>query len=304
MNNISVPHFYETRTDPEPEAHDQLIVSAASAVEAWPDLQTLGFSAQEKKARLSGVGGSDANIILSGDADRIHCLWQEKRGVRVADDLSSSLPVMLGQWTEAFNRQWFEKMTGRRVSREGEVLTCGIHAWRRCTIDGYVSADEAVWEAKHTSAFTKDEDVLARYMPQLQHNMAVCGSDTALLSVIFGNHRWAVFEVASDWLYQEELLVAESQFWNCVLNDVNPTPTKPPPVPKPIGVREVCLEGSNIWGAAAEDWRRHREASQLFSSATATLKSLVEDDVARAYGHGVEVKRSKSGALSVRELAL
>jgi len=33
------------------------------------------------------------------------------------------------------------------------------------------------------------------------------------------------------------------------------------------------------------------------------IKSLIEDDVARAFGHGIEAKRSKSGAITIRELA-
>ena len=33
------------------------------------------------------------------------------------------------------------------------------------------------------------EEVLARYMPQLQHNMAVKGCELSLMSVIYGNER-------------------------------------------------------------------------------------------------------------------
>lgn len=309
MNSFTVPHFYESRPDLPETVLEELDTKGAdpssdrASVSAWPKLSEIGLSGPQKEARNEGIGGSDANIILSGDTERINRLWEEKRRVRKAEDLSVSLPVMLGCWTEAFNRQWFEKQTGEAVSGVGQVLMCHLHDWRRCTLDGLVVARGAVWEAKHTSAFAKEDDVLARYMPQLQHNMAVAGFDRALLSVIFGNHKWTLFEVAADWLYQEELLVAESQFWNCVVNGMRPTPADPPRAPKPVGVREVCLEGSNVWGSAADDWRRNREASQRFAAATATLKSLVEDDVARAYGNGVEVKRSKAGALSVREFA-
>ena len=49
------------------------------------------------------------------------------------------------------------------------------HDWRSCTLDGLVEPSGAIWEAKHTSAFAKSEEVLERYMPQLQHNMAVTG---------------------------------------------------------------------------------------------------------------------------------
>ena len=33
----------------------------------------------------------------------------------------------------------------------------------------------------------------------------------------------------------------------------------------------------------------------------ASIKTLVEDDVGRAFGHGIEAKRSKSGAITIRE---
>jgi hypothetical protein len=41
----------------------------------------------------------------------------------------------------------------------------------------------------------------------------------------------------------------------------------------------------------------------MHSSACVQIKALVEDDVARAFGHGIEAKRSKSGAITIREFA-
>jgi predicted phage-related endonuclease len=210
---------------------------------------------------------------------------------------------MLGCWTEAFNRQWYEKCTDQVVSRVGEAVVCQQHPWRRCTLDGFVGSVGAVWEAKHTSAFSKPEELLVRYMPQLQHNMAVIRSDRAILSVIFGNHKWEVFEVAADWLYQEDLLIAEARFWDCVRSGEVPVAAPVPPSPKPVGVREICLEGNNSWASAAVDWLENRQAAKVHASAIALIKGLVEDDVARAFGHGIEARRSKSGAISIRELA-
>jgi hypothetical protein len=67
-------------------------------------------------------------------------------------------------------------------------------------------------------------------------------------------------------------------------------------------VREVCLEGNNRWATSAADWLQHRLAARKHAAATASLKELVDDDVARAFGHGLEAKRSKAGALTIREL--
>lgn len=272
--------------------------------DGWPALNALQISDGDRDQRRSFVGGSDANVILSGNPENLHRLWREKRGEGEPEDLSSALPVMLGCWTEAFNRQWFEQLSGERVTRVGETLTCSKHGWLRCTLDGVVERSGAVWEAKHTSAFAKVDEVLDRYMPQLQHNMAVAGAERAVLSVIFGNHKYEMIEVAGDWLYQLELLEAEEEFWDCVQTGREPVPVLPPPPPRPIGTREVCLNGNNAWASAAFDWLEHRAAAKAHASAVTSIKGLVEEDVARAFGHGIEAKRSKSGAITIRELAL
>lgn len=269
----------------------------------WPRLGTLRLSEREQRLRRRGIGGSDANVILCGERNRILELWREKRGEVPAPDLSAKLAVALGAWTESFNRQWFEQVSGHEVSRIGRSAVCPRNAWRRCTLDGYVEASGAVWEAKHTSAFSTSDQVLERYMPQLQHNMAVVGAERAVLSVIFGNHKYEIIEVGADWLYQQELFEAERHFWHCVSTGMEPVAAEPPPVPRPIGVREVCFDGNNAWAAAAADWINHREAARTHAAAAGLLKSLVDEDVGRAFGHGVEAKRSKSGAITVRELA-
>jgi predicted phage-related endonuclease len=269
---------------------------------SWPELGTLGLSAREQAARRHSIGASDANVILSGVPERVLRLWQEKRGEVESEDLSGNLAVMLGCWTEAFNRQWYEQLTGERVTQMGDVRVCDQHEWRTATLDGYIAALGAVFEAKHTSAFAKSEELLARYMPQLQHAMAVAGCERAVLSVIYGNSKWECYEVAADWLYQAELLEAELRFWECVQSGTPPVAAAVPPAPKPIGVREVCLEGNNLWATSAADWLQHRLAAKTHAEASQSLKRLVEDDVARAWGHGIEVKRSKAGALTIREL--
>ena len=117
-------------------------------------------------------------------------------------------------------------------------------------------------------------------MPQLQHNMAVTGYQQATLSVIFGNHKFEIFEIAADWLYQIELSDAEQRFWDCVRSGEEPVAVEPPSAPLPVGTREVCLEGNNAWASAAFDWLEHREAAKIHATACTSIKSLVEDDVA------------------------
>jgi predicted phage-related endonuclease len=268
----------------------------------WPALDRLGLSREAIAERMTGIGGSDANTILSGNAERIWRLWREKRGELEAEDLSGRLPVMLGCWTEAFNRQWYEKQTGEAVTRVGERLSCPVRSWRTATLDGFVAERGAIWEAKHTSPFSRADELLARYMPQLQHNMAVAGCERALLSVLFGNGKWELYEIAADWMFQEDLLEAEMRFRHCVETGEPPAIAIVSHAPRVVGVREVCMTGHNGWAASAADWLEHREAASKHAGATTALKALVEDDVARAFGHGIEARRNKAGAITLREV--
>lgn len=269
----------------------------------WPPLEELRLAPERLKARNRGIGGSDANVILSGDEDRILRLWREKRGEAEPEDPSGKLSVALGCWTEPFNRQWYEKISGKRVVRAGEQLTSAKHRWRKCTLDGVVHETGAVFEAKHTNSFIKPEDVLERYMPQLQHNMAVADVDRAVLSVIFGNSKYEMFEVAADWLYQLDLFKAEQVFWSAVLSGEPPVAIPAPEAPRPIATRELSFEGNNAWAAAAADWLEHNRAARTHASACRTLRELIDEDVKRAFGHGIEAKRSKSGAITIRVLS-
>jgi predicted phage-related endonuclease len=63
--------------------------------------------------RRGFIGGSDARIILGTDEAALVHLWREKRGEAEPVDLSGNLIVQLGVATEALNRQWYERNTGR-----------------------------------------------------------------------------------------------------------------------------------------------------------------------------------------------
>ena len=62
------------------------------------------------------LGGSDARIIMSPDEAALIRLWKEKRGEAEPEDLSENLVVQLGVATEALNRAWYERNSGRAIS--------------------------------------------------------------------------------------------------------------------------------------------------------------------------------------------
>lgn len=274
----------------------------------------LGLSPDQIAKRRHSLGGSDANILMNGDPPAINALWEQKTGRGVSDDLSRVLPVQLGSWTEEFNRYWFELMTGRLVYHEGDARSHAELPWMTCTLDGATtteSGEPAIFEAKHVGGFQKIEDVVQKYMPQLHHNMAVCGVSHAVLSVLIGNTGYEPYEVAADWMYTAQLLDREREFWACVTEDRAPhdLPIIAPPA-LPTTFRTVDMTGNNRWSALAADWLRDREAAKNFTATERAIKGdkkarvagLLEADVGHAHGHGIEAKRNKKGAVTITAL--
>lgn len=255
----------------------------------------MALSDEQKARRRSFIGGSDANTILSGNSDRILRLWREKTGLIEPENLDDNLPVQMGVFTEPFNIQWFERQTGKKVTNNGDQRVSKDYPFMGCTLDGLTDGGEAVYEAKHVSAFSKEEEIVERYLPQLTHNMIVCGVRKAVLSVFFGNHKWEKFDIALDDIYAVSLINAVEKFWKAVQTQETPVVmiVKPPVDP----TRKVDMSTSNIWNFFAEQYKENLPAKKLCDDAATELKKLVEEDMSEAFGSGIHIKRDKRGAL-------
>lgn len=266
-------------------------------------LQTFGLTAEQLLERKTGIGGSDANVIMSGDDARIMQRWLEFTNQVEPEDLSKVLPVQMGTWTEPLNRHWYTLTTGNDVTRVGEVVRSQLHPFMRCSLDGFVPAEGAIFEAKHVNAFAKPEEVAQKYMAQLHHNMSVCGVSRAVLSIFLGTLKHEVFIVEMDPFYTATMIDAEAYFWNCVQTMTPPGEIKIEAAPSPPALlRTVDMTGNNHWAAIACGWLDNRDAHKEFVAAEKLIKEAVEFDVGEASGHGICVKRSKAGALSIREM--
>jgi predicted phage-related endonuclease len=262
------------------------------------DLTTLGLSEEARSTRADYIGGSDANTIMSGNEPRLLRLWREKRGEVEPEDLSDNLAVQMGSFTEPLNVAWFEKQTGMSVGRQGRVVHPTIK-YMRATLDGECGFDgpDAVFEAKHCGVRNTDAELFARYVPQLTHNALCAGRSRAFLSCFKGNGDWMVMEYALDDAYAERLIEAERGFWECVKSGEPPCPVPPEPTPKPVGVIEYDMTGSNSWSTFAAEYLETILPAQRHESAKKELKLLVPEDASKCTGHGITITRTKAGAL-------
>jgi predicted phage-related endonuclease len=256
--------------------------------------------------RRTFIGGSDARIIMGDDEAGLIRLWREKRSEAEPEDLSGNLIVQLGVVTEALNRHWYERNTGRVIKDVQRQVRHPVIRWMGATLDGFIGATEAVFEAKFMLPWSFSEEAAAeKHMAQLQHNMWVTNAKAAALSIITGGGKWVEITIPADSLYQHLLLTAEKKFWRCVESGEPPRLFGvEPPRPRIAAVRIVDMSSSNAWAEFAGVFCRTRSAFLEHENAKAELKGLMPEDAKEAIGHGIRAKRLKSGAVSFDVLNL
>lgn len=251
--------------------------------------------------RRKGIGASDAPKIIAGEW---HQLWLEKTGKVEPEDLSGVFAVQLGSVTEQLNLDWYERKTGRVVQNRGvAVVMSPDMPYMRCNLDGQDKTDDTIIEAKHVNAYSKIEDVKARYTPQCIHQMIVTGARKAILSVIIGTNEPVLEEIEYDAFFANEYIDQCRQFWHYVEADLPPPQGAPMLVEAvaPEKMRKVDMTGNNAFAAGAVDWLANKDAAKKYEAAQKDLKALVEADVCEAAGHGIIIKRSKAGSLTIKE---
>src|SRR5262245_49820570 len=112
-------------------------------------------------SRRSFIGGSDARIIMGSDESALIRLWREKRGEADPEDLSGNLIVQLGTATEALNRSWYARNTGRAIKDVQRRVKHSAIPWMAATLDGIVDGTEAVFEAKFMLPWSFSEEAAA-----------------------------------------------------------------------------------------------------------------------------------------------
>jgi|TARA_R110002096_G_scaffold409950_1_gene609454 predicted phage-related endonuclease len=175
------------------------------------------------KKRPFGIGGSDANKLVH---DNWLDLYNLKLGITKQDDLSDILPVQMGNATEQFNREWFEKQTQLKPTQEIQIW---YNDYIYGNLDGIIKgkleeeiSTIAVFEAKHTNQFNNSEakklQQVDKYYPQLQHYMMCAKVNKAYLSMFFGNLNYDYLEIGADKDFQQKLLLAYDHFWKAILH--------------------------------------------------------------------------------------
>jgi len=249
--------------------------------------------------RQGFIGGTDAIRIMNGEwAD----LWQEKVGLVQSKDLTDVLAVQLGIHTEQFNLDWWRsahqpgyEMSGAtsRYQRTLEVTDNGVPLKGTADMMCIDNTDKSyIVEAKHTNAFTNMNEIIERYMPQIQLYMYLhhryCNennlkADGCYLSVIFGNSKWESKHVGYDPVYCTKMMGNIATFWEHVVNKKPPNDrdAETPDISSIAIDRKVKLDmnESNEFMSDAHDYVDTLESARKNESAKKRLMSHIPPDV-------------------------
>jgi predicted phage-related endonuclease len=261
------------------------------------------LSPAQIQARDGKLTASRVACLMTGDERKIMELWREMVGDPGFEpkDLSDVWAVQLGSHTEPLNLDWYERRTGKLLSRRGEVVIHCEHAWAACTLDAWDEDLCAPVEAKHVGGFEKTDAILARYAPQAHWQMIVTGAPKCIFSIIEGAREPIIEVVSRDDGYAAELWARACAFMLCVETLTPPVAIAPAAAPVKAEVSYV-MTGNNQWGSEAVTWISTLQAAKDNAAADKALKAMVPPDAAKCTGHGITISRNKAGSLSIREL--
>lgn len=258
----------------------------------------------QRLAREGKLTASRVAPLMTGDKAAIIGVWRELCGdpTYEEENLDEVWQVQLGLATEKLNLDWYERKSGRLLTRRGDVVCHDDYTWAAATLDGFDDVIPGPVEAKHVGGFEPIEKVVERYQPQLQWQMEVTGSSKCILSVIEGGRVPRIVPVDRDVDYAGVLMFRALKLMECVWDMLPPVELEPVELKVISRLRDYNMTGNNVWAAAANDWLVHKEAAKLWEASVETIRGLVANDASSATGYGIVAKRDKANRISIKSI--
>lgn len=182
------------------------------------------------KQRKTGIGGSDAGIILGVNKYKsAYTLWAEKSGLVDPEDVQTEA-TWLGNQLEEIVAKRFEEETGKKVQRSSFSYKSAERPWMLANIDRKVVGENAGLECKSANLFTEQDyraDVIPpSYYAQILHYMAVMDFDRMYLAVAVLQRGFFIYTIEREdpavQADMEALIEAEAAFWENVQTGAAP----------------------------------------------------------------------------------
>jgi len=179
--------------------------------------------------RGQGIGSSDAAVAVGISPYKSPLeLWLEKTERQAAPDISANDAVFWGTTLEHIIANVYAQRTGTKVRRLNAVLQNPDHPFMLANLDRVVqhpTDGNGILEVKTAgvnSAKFWEEGVPESYQCQVLHQLAVTGKPWCDVAVLIGGQDFRVYRILPDQDKMADLIKRETQFWQCVVDDVPP----------------------------------------------------------------------------------
>lgn len=221
------------------------------------------------KEREIRIGGSDANVVaLASPYLTPFQLWQIKTGKKPKPE---GWAMAKGHDLEPIIMERYQAMTGHIVD---PVVMVAANDWQIASLDGRTLDGDRLVEAKQLDKesfeLALQGVVPAKYVPQVIHNLGVCGGQVLDLACYHEEtDRFHVLEVTPDSDYFAKLTAAEAEFRECLIAKLPPG----------FVDRDVIERDDPAWLAKALAW----EAAKVkVEEAEASLERIRDEMIALA----------------------
>lgn len=182
------------------------------------------------ECRRQGIGASDAPIILGLSKYKSPFqLFHEKLGLE-PENAADREAAEWGLALEPALSERFARETGRIVETPAPFtvyqhsdlpwMLATIDRWQQIPREGKNTPDVAPLELK-TSNWSLDKDwkeeAPIAYQVQVQHQMAVTGTDRASIAALIGGQKFVWLDIARDEDFITQLMALEMEFWQRLL---------------------------------------------------------------------------------------
>ena len=183
--------------------------------------------------RRTGVGGSDAVVVLGLSPYLTPFqLWAQKLGLTTDDDAATEAEwLWWGRKIEPLLMERWQLETNRVVVPHHNAIHLRHPSadWMTCHLDGeeldQAGARRSIVECKNVVVFRASswlDQPPIEVQVQVQHNMAVAGTDTGVAIALLGGNQMAWCELPRNQRFIDGLMEREYRFWQRVVQDDPP----------------------------------------------------------------------------------
>jgi hypothetical protein len=264
--------------------------------------------------RKHGIGGSDASVIMYGDAGAWEKLRLEKKeGIEPTFNKQQRRLMDMGSTLEPLALRFFGEDYGglRPLSDKDACRSWALEPLFRCILDG-IGQDGTPVQIKFHSGDRTIDELAEQYTPQLQHEMLVTDAGSIWLGVLFGHYgQFRALRVNADADFIDTYTMKAMQFqefWKTGKLPAGFVAEKRREANIARLRDHVFDQNDNEITTLAMEWLLAKEASENMGTLAGKLKALFPDDARTAKwmspgrGIGILMKKNRTGVISLSAL--